>query len=187
MAGDDPSVCYSPGSGASPSLRIGRVRARRRWRPSALNRRSGRPAGPWSTEPLWLRSLAYEIRHVRGERVERAPGVDIDPEQLVRDGVVVPTEPLLSRLAGRVQPRRIGASNDTGRLAPDQRPTVTAAVRFHDIGGLPGLERSLYCLAAQRGVDLDVVVAYQDQTPMTSNVSRTRSMRHGWVRGGRVS
>ena len=42
-----------------------------------------------------------------------------------------------------------------------RRPTVTAAVRFHDIDGLPGLERSLYCLAAQRGVDLDVLVVYQ--------------------------
>ena len=105
--------------------------------------------------------LAYEIRHVRGGQVERATEVDVHPDELVRDGVVVPTEPMLSRLAGRVQPRWIATSNDTGLLAPDPRPTVTAAVRFHDIDGLPDLERSLHCLAAQRGVDLDVLVVYQ--------------------------
>ena len=49
--------------------------------------------------------LGYEVRHVRSGRVERAPWVDVRPEQLVRDGVVVPTEAMLSRLAGRVQPR----------------------------------------------------------------------------------
>ena len=58
--------------------------------------------------------LGYEINHVRSGQIKRAPWVDIHPAQLVRDGVVVPTEAMLSRLAGRVRPRRIAASNDIG-------------------------------------------------------------------------
>jgi hypothetical protein len=105
--------------------------------------------------------LRHEIRYVRGERVAPAPLIDVRPEQLVKDGVVVPTEAMLARLAGRAQPRPMANPSDMGQARLGPRPSVTAAVRFHHMDGLPGLERSLYCLTAQRGVDVDVLVVCQ--------------------------
>jgi hypothetical protein len=106
--------------------------------------------------------LRGEVRLARGHQLARASVPEESPADLVRDGVVVPTDGMVSRLVGRVQ---IAGTPAVGRVRPRAakaaQPTVTVAVRFHDMRELPRLERCLYCLQAQRDVDLEVLVMFQ--------------------------
>jgi hypothetical protein len=106
--------------------------------------------------------LRGEVRFLRGHPVARAPVPKETPGHLVRDGVVVPTDGMVSRLVGRV---RVTAAPAVGPVRPlaagAVQPTVTVTVRFHDIRALPSLERCLNALQAQRDVEMTVLIMYQ--------------------------
>ena len=129
--------------------------------------------------------LLAEVRLVRTGRLARAPAPTEAPGDLVRAGVLVPTEGMVSRLAGRVRIASLPAdAPEHARAGPSERPRATVAVRFHDTRELASLERCLYSLQGQRGVDLQVLIMYQgaDQHGIESIETMVTGM---WLDGQR--
>ena len=104
--------------------------------------------------------LRSELRLAQGHRLVGQARFTETPDQSLSSGAFVPTEAMVSKLVGRV---RIADPKLSRRRAAEMgsQPSVTAAVRFHDMREVAGLERCLYSLQAQTGVDLTTLIMYQ--------------------------